>query len=381
MKTIDILKPVLLLCALVTGNASVRADIAYKLTQVTSVEAGCLYVFEQTVDSKSYVMINEVSSNALKTTNTYSTTGLSGTESYVWTLESKDDGFYMKNVSRSTDQYLNNSSSTNVSFVSKSSKPSVWTFNFQEDKTVLIQKKHDEENERRFLGMNTDHYYKAYAPNYNNNMATYEHDVKVYRLDVPVEIGAAGIATFCSDKALDFTGVNAIAVYKAKVEDGVVKLHQIHKVPANTGVILMNALGRENGAVASVNVPVLTGSADDVSDNELVGVTTRTLVAKTGGAGYNYIMQSDGTNGIVFNMATTDGAYMPAGKAYLSTTVDASASNARLSVVFADEAQGISATLNNKEIMNNVVYDLQGRRVDHPTKGLYILNGKKTVVK
>ena len=85
-------------------------------------------------------------------------------------------------------------------------------------------------------------------------------------------------------------------------------------MPANTGVILMNALGMENGAVASVNVPVLTTSADDVSGNELVGVTTSTLVAKTTGTKFNYILQSDGNGGIVFNMARNDAEYyMPAG--------------------------------------------------------------------
>ena len=30
---------------------------------------------------------------------------------------------------------------------------------------------------------------------------------------------------------------------------------------------------------------------------------------------------------------------------------------------------------------DNVVYDLQGRRVSQPAKGLYIVNGKKIVIK
>lgn len=391
MKTFDILKPVLLLCALITGNATLWAEKTYKLTPVTSVEAGGLYVFELTYTEKygenigsvdNYVMNNTVNSDGLQTTTSYKKSGLTGTESYVWTLEAKDGGFYMKNVN--SNKYLNNTKSgdANVSFGSKSS---VWAFNFQTTDNFLIQ---NTSNENRFLGMNLYHRYKAYA---TSSMDNYQHDIKVYKLEeeppVPIAIGSAGIATFCSDKALDFTGVNAIAVYKAKVEDDVVKLHQIHKVPANTGVILMNALGRENGAVASVNVPVLTGSADDVSDNELVGVTTRTLVKWTeDNDKFNYILQSDGESGIVFNIATTEGAYMPAGKAYLSTGYESPApggGGARLSVVFADAAQGISATLNNKEIMNNVVYDLQGRPIANSRlpKGLYIVNGKKTVVK
>ena len=40
-------------------------------------------------------------------------------------------------------------------------------------------------------------------------------------------------------------------------------------------------------------------------------------------------------------------------------------------------------TLVNSEnrTVNSEVYDLQGRKVAHPTKGLYIVNGKKVVIK
>lgn len=195
---------------------------------------------------------------------------------------------------------------------------------------------------------------------------------------VDVKITDAKYATFCCSTALDFSSSN-VKAYTAKVNDAKVTLTEISNgiVPAYTGVILYC------GTADTYAIPVTT-TTSTLSNNELVGVTTRTLVAKTGGAGYNYIMQSDGNGGAVFNIATTEGAYMPAGKAYLSTDTPApGGGDARLSVVFADEAQGISATLNNNEIMNNVVYDLQGRPIANGklTKGLYIVNGKKTVVK
>ncbi len=57
-------------------------------------------------------------------------------------------------------------------------------------------------------------------------------------------------------------------------------------------------------------------------------------------------------------------------------------SNARALKVVFDDAQGISTTLNdNGQMTNDIVYDLQGRRVAQPTKGLYIVNGRKTVIK
>ena len=48
-----------------------------------------------------------------------------------------------------------------------------------------------------------------------------------------------------------------------------------------------------------------------------------------------------------------------------------------------ESTTGIGAALNdNVEMTNdNVIYDLQGRRVESPTKGVYIRNGKKVVIK
>lgn len=45
------------------------------------------------------------------------------------------------------------------------------------------------------------------------------------------------------------------------------------------------------------------------------------------------------------------------------------------------EKTGIMMTIDNEQQANGVFYDLQGRRVETPTKGIYIKNGKKYVVK
>lgn len=168
-KTIKFLTTLLLLAV----SVGAWAQTTYKLTQVTSVEAGGLYVFEQ----DGYVMNNTCSSSALQTTNTYKTTGLTGKETYVWTLEKATKGFYMKNVSNIEDEnYLYNGSSTNVSL---SGNKSDWVFNFQNDNTVLIQ---NTGNSNRFLGYtsSTSHAYKAYA---TSNFSSYPHAIKVYMLE------------------------------------------------------------------------------------------------------------------------------------------------------------------------------------------------------
>ena len=160
-----------MLLTMMASTGTMWGQTTYKLQQVTSVEAGGLYVFEQ----DGYVMNNTVSSSALQTTNSYQTSGLNGTETYVWTLETASNGFYMKNVYLTSNQYINNASSTGMSFGSKNS---IWAFNFQTDNTVLIQ---NNSNSDRFLGYTnaTSHVYKAYA---TSNISSYPHAIKVYQL-------------------------------------------------------------------------------------------------------------------------------------------------------------------------------------------------------
>lgn len=69
---------------------------------------------------------------------------------------------------------------------------------------------------------------------------------------------------------------------------------------------------------------------------------------------------------------------IPSGKPYLVIP----ANNAREFIGFGeDETTAIRGMENEELIMENSYFDLQGRRVAQPAKGLYIVNGKKVVVK
>jgi hypothetical protein len=121
-----------------------------------------------------------------------------------------------------------------------------------------------------------------------------------------------------------------------------------------------------------IDVPVLTGAADDVTGNKMVGSATETTaVAEDGG----YILK-DG----VFQPATA--GTLAAGKAYLNIAVPTN--NARaLEMNFDDnETTGLSE-IKNTNLTNNTneVFNLAGQRVAQPTKGLYIVNGKKVIIK
>ena len=76
------------------------------------------------------------------------------------------------------------------------------------------------------------------------------------------------------------------------------------------------------------------------------------------------------------------GAFVNACRAYFELSDD---SQAREFVMnFEDDATGISDALrlNDKgQMTNDNFYDLQGRKIEKPTKGLYIHNGKKVIIK
>ena len=174
--------------------------------------------------------------------------------------------------------------------------------------------------------------------------------------------------TLTCDYALDFTGLSleAYIVKDDDASDGYVTLTQVNKVPANTGVVLVKTSG------TTFNVPVLAGDADNVTGNKMAGsATSTTAVAENAG----YILK-DG----VFQPSS--GGDLPAGKAYLNIAVSAGAPTLMLDFG-GNTPTGISdASLKNNEgIINNKVFNLAGQRVAQPSKGLYIVNGKKVIMK
>ena len=193
--------------------------------------------------------------------------------------------------------------------------------------------------------------------------------------DEPVTISAAKYATFCSPYKLDYSGTD-VKAYMAKSTGSSVKLTEVEDgiVPANAGVVLYSETAN------TYNIPVTSaaGSDYDAENNELVGINVRTSVAADGGDGKtNYILSNEDA-GVGFYKATTAGAYLAAHRAYLSTGAAAS----RSFLGFDDETTGIETINANRETVSGVqeYYNLNGQRVTTPTKGLYIVNGKKVII-
>ena len=179
---------------------------------------------------------------------------------------------------------------------------------------------------------------------------------------VPVVINGSGYATSCSAKALDFSAVEEVeAVFTvSKVADGSATLSPVEskKVPANAGVVV-------KGTSGTVFVPFAEGTVDALGTNLLVGVTTATAIAEG-----CYIVQE---NEFVSCIAGT----LPGGKAYLPAEV---ASSAKSFTFDFGEPTGINE-IQTEANANGAIYNLNGARVSAPQKGVYIMNGRKVIVK
>ena len=177
-----------------------------------------------------------------------------------------------------------------------------------------------------------------------------------------VTVTSAEYATRQSDAALDYSEGD-ITAYTATDNGSSVKLTEIEggQVPANTPVVLYKAGG------ATVRVPVID-SADAVGENDL---------RISSGEAYSnaYVLAKPDGKPVGFYL--WDEAFMlAAGKVYLQS----SASDGARQFLPFNEATGIEETVSSKP-MNGEWYDLQGRRVVKAQKGLYIVDGKKVVMK
>lgn len=179
-----------------------------------------------------------------------------------------------------------------------------------------------------------------------------------------VSITAAGFATYASDKALDYGSVAGLKAYKATVSGTTITFEKVSTVPAGEGVLLQ-------GDEGSYEVPVTSGVTPWAADDNAFVRGTGVAVA-TGDGPYNYILNK--VNGVV-GFYKANGQTVAKNRAYLQSTTAA----ARISLNFDEETTGISEVV--KSDVNNKIFDLQGRHIAQPTKGLYIMNGRKVLVK
>ena len=114
----------------------------------------------------------------------------------------------------------------------------------------------------------------------------------------------------------------------------------------------------------------------------LVGTATGEEFSSTGNV---YYVLANGDSGIGFyRQGTRDGVSIKLSAHHAGLCLPKSIARAKAFTIDFDSASdgqttGINRIQNKIKMQNDAVYDLQGRRVAHPTHGIYIMNGKKIV--
>ncbi len=142
-------------------------------------------------------------------------------------------------------------------------------------------------------------------------------------------------------------------------------------IPANTAVLVKsNAVGEYTFNVSNEE------TVEAIANNSLKGVTVETAVSELAEEGKTVLTLGMAESVVAFRQPAAE--TIKANKVYL--LVDA-ASSAKIRIV-EGETTGIEENyefgINNSD---EATYDISGRKVGNPTKGLYIKDGKKFIVK
>ena len=196
-------------------------------------------------------------------------------------------------------------------------------------------------------------------------------DVKIMT-HVGLKLAASGYATYCSPFALDLTPTDDYAAYAvSSVSGAIVNFAKIQgRVAPQTPIVLYNP----EKAGQTILLPIAT-DGETLASNLLRGTLVPTPITTVDGDYTNF-----GLSGGKF-VRINDGT-IKANKAYLPLLTSSlpSTSNARLSVTFVDEPAEVNKTNETTGIRAAVaspscdeLYNLHGRRVVRPGKGLYIM--------
>ena len=201
----------------------------------------------------------------------------------------------------------------------------------------------------------------AFNMHLNGNTKYY---IKNIALKVPViegeavicSVGPAGWTSFVSDKAVDLGEANG---YAAVFNGTAVDLIPVTQVPAGEPILIEGEGGYSFEVI---------GRAPEIAENDLE--VDADPVRSRG----NYYALANGSQGIGF-YAVEENEYIPAGKAYMVLEPN----DAPAFIPFNNGTTSISEKTVVKNNVEGEYYNLAGQRVAQPTKGLYIVNGKKVI--
>ena len=244
-----------------------------------------------------------------------------------------------------------------------------YTFNFTNGMTYTINTKNGN-TWGNFMGADkifelpkftSDNNYKKYMVKIIPGSQIIDIYVEVYE---SAKMNGSGFATYVNTNPLTITGPKAY--YAVDTNDGSAIATPLTNPVAGTPMLIKGTANETYYfAVTASGTPL----GVDVTNAFHAGDGS----AITGGSGpYNYVL-----NGDAFYLAKSTGTTVASDKAYLQLSAQATA---RALIFPEDDIQGIEA-ISAINPTDGAYYNLSGQRVNTPTRGLYIQNGKKMIVK
>ena len=202
------------------------------------------------------------------------------------------------------------------------------------------------------------------------------------------ETGKGKVAAFVAQKSADVKvadPVHTFGIYKFKVESidmhGGVSGDETY-VPADNGVLIEARQGSSLPADFYYAIGEKDNTTYTILHNMMTGVTVKKAVVNSTTADPLYAMSK--SEGLLKLIKPGTSFNFPVHKAY-ARPLDIFSGAAKVQPVFDEEdnnnVTGIENIENTTTTDKNVYYNLQGQRVENPQHGVFILNGKKVILK
>ena len=189
---------------------------------------------------------------------------------------------------------------------------------------------------------------------------------------VKANVTAAGWATYATKYPMTFEDGDAYVIVSADDGTGTTTMSKVTSVPANTAVLLKGTAGEATVKTATI----ISGDAPSAPATNYLHIVE---AGETINASSNVYVLANKTEGVGFYPWT--GTALARGKVYMQLPA-----GAKLGDFYAfgeetgSETNGISS-VSTRSMKQGEFYNLAGQRVSNPTKGLYIVNGKKVIIK
>ena len=190
-----------------------------------------------------------------------------------------------------------------------------------------------------------------------------------------VTLNKYGYATYCSVCPIDFSSTTGYTAWRISSvsTDGTITFAKVtDRIKGGQGVLLYN---KDADGVNTSNVTINFADGTTVfekEENKFFGTTAPTFI------------EADTYYGLKDNkFVKVNAGTIPAGKALLPADVIPTTARELNFVFEGEQTTSVSeeCRVKSEEFATATIFDLQGRKVNKPQKGLYIVNGRKVVVK